>query len=278
MRVHAIQTGTVAVRRAQIAGRGPFPLRAVNTLLDPVWTTPLPILCWLIEHPEGLIVVDTGETAQATQDGWFPRWHPSFSRGLREWVAPEEEVGPQLRRLGVDPGDVRWVVLTHLHTDHAGGLGYFPRSEVVVGGVEHRRAAGRLGQVAGYLPQHWPSWFSPTLVEFSDAPPYGPVARSRPLTAAGDVILLSTPGHTRGHLSVAVDTGDHHVVLAGDTSYTERLLLDGIADGVTDAPGTARRTMAQLRALTASRPTVYLPSHDPESRERLAAMRPVAPV
>ena len=69
MKVHAISTGTVAVHERQREGSGPGPLRPVNTLLDRHWTDPLPIYVWVIEHPEGLIVVDTGETARIAEPG-----------------------------------------------------------------------------------------------------------------------------------------------------------------------------------------------------------------
>ena len=268
MRIHAIQTGTVAVKQRQRRGSGPGPLRVVSSLLDRSWTDPLPILAWVIEHPEGLIVVDTGETARALEPGYFTGWNPYFRFGVREWVEPEEEIGPQLRRLGHEPDDVRWVVLTHLHTDHAGGLAHFPRSEILVSGTELDSAGGVMGKARGYLPQHWPEWFQPTRVEF-EPEPFGPFPTSFPLTEAGDVILVPTPGHTRGHLSVAVRHGGRLIFVAGDTSYTERLMLDGVADGVTDRPGIARRTLQLIRELAESEPTVYLPSHDPASVARL---------
>lgn len=64
MRIHAIQTGTVAVKTHQLSGRGRGTLRPIITLLDTTWTEPVPIYAWVIEHTEGLIVVDTGETAR----------------------------------------------------------------------------------------------------------------------------------------------------------------------------------------------------------------------
>ena len=69
MRIHAIQTGTVQVKEAQRAGSGSGVPRFLNTLRDPTWTTPLPIYCWIVEHPEGLIVVDTGETSRVMERG-----------------------------------------------------------------------------------------------------------------------------------------------------------------------------------------------------------------
>jgi hypothetical protein len=65
MKIHAIQTGTVAVTSAWREGVGQGARRLLHTILDREWTEPLPIYAFAIEHPEGVIVVDTGESARA---------------------------------------------------------------------------------------------------------------------------------------------------------------------------------------------------------------------
>lgn len=274
MRIHALQTGTVQVHERQRAGSGRGVLRFANTLFDRNWTQPLPIWAWVVEHPEGIILVDTGETARAAEPGYFPRWHPYFQLGLREQVRPEQEVGPRLEAQGIRPSDVRWVVLTHMHTDHAGGLAPFRDSEVLVSRTEYLAARGLGGKMRGYLPHRWPRWLDPTLVEFGPDP-FGTFPRTHPLTEAGDVRLLPTPGHTRGHMSVAVDLGDELVVFAGDASYTEANLRDGVVDGVASLGGgedAARDTLARIRALGRDRRMTYLPTHDPGAGRRLASV------
>jgi N-acyl homoserine lactone hydrolase len=270
MKIHAIRTGTVAVKSAQADGGGRRRRSFARVFADRDWTDPLPIFAWLIEHPEGPIVVDTGEIARATEPGYFTPWQPYFRLGVREWVAPDEEIGPQLRRIGVAPEDVRWVVLTHFHTDHAGGLPHFPANEIVTSRRAFAEARGLAGKLRGFLPQHWPDGFAPTLVDFESGP-FGPFAASTRLTTAGDVHLVPTPGHTDGHLSVAVEDGETVIFLAGDASYTERLMLEGRADGVAPKPARAVQTLTRIQRLAADRPTVYLPSHDPDAAARLAA-------
>jgi glyoxylase-like metal-dependent hydrolase (beta-lactamase superfamily II) len=268
MRIHGIQTGTVAIKERQCQGVGHGLRRRLNTLVDKNWTKPLPIYAWVIEHPEGIIVVDSGETTRVTEPGYFPWWHPYYRRNVRAWVEPEEEIGPQLRALGIQLADVRRLVLTHLHTDHAGGLHHFPKVETLVSRTEYRLASGKAGLVRGYLPNRWPSWFAPHLIDFAPQP-FGPFPSSYSLTQAGDVVLVPTMGHTAGHLSVIVHDGSESTFLAGDTSYTQQLLLDGVVDGVSESDEVAQQTIQRIRKYLSSVPTIYLPSHDPESVERL---------
>jgi N-acyl homoserine lactone hydrolase len=268
MDIHAIQTGTVAVRPRQRKGVGRGQARLARTLMDRNWTKPLPIYAWLIEHSDGLIVVDTGETAQVSDPGYFPRWHPYFKLGLKEWVQPEEEIGPKLKALGFSPDDVRWVIMTHLHTDHAGGLAHFPQSEILVYRSEFENATGPMGKVRGFLPHRWPSWFSPRLFELSQES-LGPFPLSLRVTEAGDVTIVATHGHTKGHVSVVLDEGPHSVFFAGDTSYTQALMLERAVDGVAPDQRAAAETLDRIRDFTRRRPVVYLPSHDPHAGQRL---------
>src|SRR3954470_1065374 len=265
---YPITTGLVRVRRPQMESRGTGIARMTNMLLDPEWTEWLPIYAWVIEHDEGIIVVDTGETARVHERGYHPRWHPFYRRAAHFSVPPEEELGPQLRARGIGPRDVQQVVLTHLHTDHAGGLFHVVGSRVWVAGGELERARGLGGRVQGYLPHRWPKWWQPESIRF-DRQESGPFEESMPLTRRGDVRIVPTPGHTPHHVSVVV-CGDPSYLLAGDTSYNQNLLLQRKVDGVSPDPRVSRGTQERILALAHERPLVYLPSHDPEAANRLA--------
>ncbi len=267
MRIHALQTGTVSIKERHRQGKGRGVLRLLNTQRDKNWTEPLPIYAWAIEHPEGIIIIDTGETSRVNQPGYLSerqRNHPL----AHFWIQPEEEIGPLLREVGLSPDDVRWVVLTHMHMDHDGGLAHFPKAEILVARAEYRAASGPFGKLQGYLPQHWPTWFAPRLVDFAPQP-LGPFPASYALTRAEDVLLVPTTGHSTGHLSVILQQEGSSIFFAGDTSYTQHLLFAGALDGVSLKERAARQTMQRIQRYLESVPTVYLPSHDPKAAQRL---------
>lgn len=228
IKIHPIQTGRVQIKTAQRQRKtGGLP----RILLDKAWTEWLPIYAWVVEHPEGIFVVDTGETAHTSEPGYFPHWHPYYRTSVHMDVAPEQEIGPQLREAGINPKDVDKVILTHFHTDHAGGLYHFPESEILVQSNDYDKAQGLTGKLRGYLPHRWPEWFTPTRIPF-EPNAIGPFEQSYSITERGDIVIVPTPGHTPGHVSVIVKANGISYFLAGDTSYNEELLLTREPDGV----------------------------------------------
>jgi len=265
--IQAIRTGLVKLRRPTIERRGTGPARVAHMLFDEEWTEWLPIYAWVIEHEEGIIVVDTGETSRVHERGYFPRWHPFYRCGIRFSVHPEEEIGPQLRARGIAARDVRQIVMTHLHTDHVGGLIHLLGSTIWVARRELQRAKGLWGGTLGYLPHRWPRWWRPEFLHF-DNRPFAAFPQTMALTKRGDVLVVPTPGHTPHHVSVVV-CGSPSYFLAGDTTYNQQLLLADKTDGVTPNEPVSRQTFSRIMALAKQTPLVYLPSHDPQSEERL---------
>lgn len=275
MKIHAIQTGSVKVKLAQLASPQPGPMGVVRVLLDREWSDWLPTYAWAIEHRDGVVVVDTGQAAYLLEEV-RRSLHPFVRTCAVFEMAPELEIGPQLKSLGIGPRDVKQVIATHLHMDHDAGLSHFPQSTIRVAPGEIAAARGWRGQMMGHLPQRWPSWFDPEPLGLTDGP-YGPFAASRRLTADGAIVAVATPGHTPHHVSVIVEEGDVSVVLAGDTSYSEALMLAGKIDGISSNAARAASTLAAIRQFATQRPVVYLPTHDPEAGDRLGR-RQIVPV
>jgi N-acyl homoserine lactone hydrolase len=274
VKVHPISTGSLRVKRRELSPGSSLLPRRASTVLDRRLTERLPIHAWLIEHADGLILVDTGASCDATYRNYLPRWHPYLRAGVDLHVDVGDDIGHQFRRLGVSTDDVQTVVLTHLHVDHAGGPKSFRNARILIAQAELKAAAGLRGQFAGYANHYWPDWFTPEALVFGQPP--GPFKAAASLTPGSEVVAVATPGHTRGHVSVVVERDESpRLFLAGDASATQAAMLRGDVDGVCVDARAARDILARIRRYLAAQPTVYLPSHDPDAARCLAELEVV---
>jgi len=269
-----IKTGTIKIRPSHRAGNKDHPAwrRKLAILTDRHWTEPLPIYTYLIEHSEGLILLDCGETSRA---GFFPWWHPFFRLSVDLNVEPGDEIGPQLRNMGINPTrDLKSLVLSHLHHDHADGLEHFKGTEVIVSDENYQVSQGLHGSLLGAVPSQWPSWFEPVRRQF-DGPAVAGFDATIPLTEDCTVFAVPTPGHMPGHLSVVVRTPELTYLLAGDATYDETLLKQRIVDGPSSNVSASLNTMDRICEFAKHEPTVLLPAHDPGAGTRLIERIPL---
>jgi N-acyl homoserine lactone hydrolase len=258
MKIHALTTGTVQVKRSFLTpGHGAR--RQLNLFLPDAWSDPLPIHCWAIEHDGILRLVDTGETA-AARNVAFARMH----------VASAQELPAAMAAAGLQLDDVSEVVLTHAHGDHMDGLVHV-RGRVLTNEVELRYVAAPFSRVMRrVLRQPLPPGFAPEPFAL-DGGPFGAFPRSRALSDDGRIVAVATPGHTPGHVSViCVDDSGRHVMLAGDATDSLEQLHALRADAIAPKPKVHVATLKTILAHCAQHPTIYLPSHDPDSAARLA--------
>ncbi len=209
VRIRVFSTGRVRGKRGE---------RGVRRYFADDWRDDtLPVNVFLIEHPQGLCLVDTGQTPAAAAKGYFPRWYPFF-RLARFELGPGDEVARQIMEPGFDVRQVRWVVLTHLHTDHVGGLEPFRSADVIVARAEWERAQGLGGRLRGYLPQRWPRGLRPRVVDFT-GPAVGPFPGSYDVASDGRLLLVPLPGHTPGHAALFIrGDPDRSYLCAGDAA------------------------------------------------------------
>lgn len=202
--------------------------------------------------------MDTGETSDV-RDIPFARFQ----------VPPAQELPRVLESAGLSVSDVHEVVLTHMHGDHIDGAVHVNRpAQVHEPDLAYTRTAGaRLMQRLLHQP-------IPTGVRFLafalDDAPFGAFASSRPLSDDGRIVAVPTPGHTVGHISVVcIDDQGRHVMLAGDATDNVEQLRALRPGAVDPKPAVSVESMRTILAHAAQHPTVYLPSHDPESADRL---------
>jgi len=234
----------------------------------------LPIPAFLVEHPgAGPILIDTGfHPSVATDPG------PNMGRLAKALydirMAPEQGVRAQLAARGVDPVDVRVVVMTHLHYDHASGVGEFPRATFLVDPREWEAATAPRGFVRGYHPAHFDLPLDWRAVDHERAgAPHAGFARSVDLFGDGSVRLLSTPGHTLGHQSVLLRLGGGEALLVGDAAYDLRTIAGERMPLLIADERRFLSSLASVRHWVDAHPgALVVPGHDPLAWRALDAV------
>lgn len=213
----------------------------------------LPVYAFLITHPAGgQVLYDTG-------------MHPDdhgrvVSEHYRFRVPPEATIAAQLAAHGVDPAALRVVVLSHIHSDHGGGMALLPNARILVN--RHEEAAAR---AAGGSYRYVDHGHDKQLID-----------GDHDLFGDGSVEILATPGHTCGHQSLRVRRFGCFDVLAGDACYFCRSLARDDADQPSaDDPALYLATKRRLMAMQAGGDFI-VPGHDDAFLTRIPSDSAVA--
>ena len=274
--LHPLLTGRMQVpsswflrSEGRLAGRRAFGIGvAKKDLID------APVPAFLVEHPgAGLILVDTG-------------FHPSVAVNPRQNLGrvalfryrdvqmdPGQAVSAQLRERGRSPGDIRVVVMTHLHGDHASAIAEFPDATFVVSKREWE-AATDAGQRQGYVRRQFDHGFNYRLLDFDapDASSFSGFGRSFDLFGDGSVRTVYTPGHTFGHMSVVLRAKGVEVLVAGDAMYLRETLETGHLPYRVDDEHLFRRSLREIAQYRKETPdALIIPGHDWEAWQALDA-------
>ena len=274
-RVGVISTGSVAIRPEHV---GPTRKSQTNWLLTSrSWTRPLPINVYVFEHERGLVLFDTGQDrASVTDPNYFPHGllGLAYSRLARFEIAEGDTLTRQLQAIGYDIADVTTVILSHLHQDHIGGLGELERAEILVSADEWASLARPRPTMRGLLTHHIDlpglRW---RRIDFS---PLGtselsPFTTGLDLFGDGSMIILPTPGHTPGSISLLVRRpAQLPLLLIGDLSYDNDLMERGGVPGSGDRHEMEASTELVNRLRAALPGLVVLGAHDPSAAGRLS--------
>ncbi|KAL6889967.1 metallo-beta-lactamase superfamily protein [Trichoderma evansii] len=280
-KVQFISTGTVKIRSAmksQPISTLSVAIRRFRSFTDSTWSEPLPIGAFLIDHRDGPILFDTGESTCCNDSGYMSVFNPT------EWLTTvdikhNEGIVEQLRALGTEPCTLQAIVLSHLHSDHVGGLKALvaeaPDVPIFVN-QEHWDDVGDhqfFASLRGYSINNWPINFAPQLLKFEDVP-LGPWKDSCKVTPDGSVVAVKTTGHVAGHISLIVFEKDESqkattYVLTGDATYALDLLDSEEPDGINDNPAAAFQSLQLIKRFAKEMEVVVLPSHDPKTSDLL---------
>lgn len=200
------------------------PQSIIRLHLGKVWLDDMqleiPVHGFLVKHPDGPGLVDTG--------------YGTAIELIKEYRPVMAPIVDRLRQHDVEPGDIRWVINSHLHFDHCGQNAVFPQAPLYVQRQEHNRI-----KQPGYTIAEW--------LEYAGA-------RYELLDGAAEIVpgvrVMTTPGHTPGHQSVLIDTAAGVAIMVGDAAWTVEQFEGGEppVGAMEDVP-TYHATLKQLRAL-----------------------------
>ncbi len=214
-RIHAIQAGGQQLDGGAMFGVVPKTLWERRIPADERNRIPMGMRCLLVEHDDGLVLIDTGSGNKETE-----KFHQIY--GIENAGADgRTNLEDGLRALGFTPNDVSLVINTHLHFDHAGGNTWRTPSGTIEASFPHARYLVQRGEMewathtnertaASYFGANWEPIVAADRFDLVDGEP-----EVRP-----GIQLLRTPGHTPHHQSVKLTSGGETAVFLADVTPT----------------------------------------------------------
>lgn len=272
MKIHVFHTGEV-----HVSPYLPFGGDSCSTLKASGLTTPksqwlwLPVSAYLIEHPKGLILVDTGWHREMSPDGVYDRKAQIKSLGSLQLylvnqgrIAKGQAIDEQLVKMGLRPSDIDYVLLTHLDCDHANGLRLVKQAKHILVSRDEMEGSRKGLTERIRFNKRW--WKGVNLDLFDWNGTEGPVGKSFDLFGDGSIVLVNIPGHSAGLCAVKVKNADgQFVLLFSDGGYARKSWEQMITSGVCQDKKLQRRSLQWIREQSLLPDCIEsLANHDPD--------------
>lgn len=268
LKIHAIPVGRLAIKQAAMETDSPGTWRTLQSFWTKEFADWLPIWAWVIEHPEGIFLIDTGETTDVNDINHFKPigflMNYYFTKQMKFDIKKTDEIDQQLLKIGLQTSSIDKILLTHLHIDHIDGLKHFSNTPVVVNDLEWTTKDGSFPVLyPNILNQATKIALTEKFEEFEAA---------HYITKTKDLIMVQTPGHTSGHCSFILKTDQGMVFFAGDVVYTQGQLFGKVFSATVASYKKSLNTCHKIKAFARKHKIVFLPTHDIKSGLRLQKM------
>jgi len=224
---------------------GAFPSEEKRTL--PWRKRDMPVSCYLVRHGTDYLLWDTGLSAKAIGAA-NPRLR--LSRTIVD----------QLHQIGLEPGAIRFVAVSHYHGDHSGQASAFPGAELLIG-REDWQALHETPPPDGSAPSHFAPW--------ADGKRVRQLRDDLDLFGDGSVVLLRTPGHTPGHLALIVRLRSRTVLLSGDLIGTNEDAVRGEMPHFNTSRAETEASRERFRRIAAREDALIILGHEADDAAKL---------
>jgi N-acyl homoserine lactone hydrolase len=207
---------------------GPFPITGLIPTVpkEKQRDVTIPVSMWVIDHPKGLVVFDTGINAAVTQD-CKSYWQPGLCDFLKPTNKREEMIDAQLKKIGLSTDKVKVVITSHTHLDHVGNIKMFPNAIHVLQKKELYQ---------GWFPEKFQGRTGGAFVmadlEGTRDFNFLELDGDYDLYGDGSIIIYSTPGHTLGHQSVKVKLASGKSMIMSQDAIWMQENMDGYPAGL----------------------------------------------
>lgn len=216
---------------------------------DRLW---LPVSAYLIEHPKGIFLVDTGWARDMSPNGAFDKKAQIKSLGsvllyeVNQGRIPHREcIDEQLLTMGIRDTDLDAVLLTHLDCDHANGLKQVKGAKKFLVAADELKFATKMTNRVRYFKNWWKD-IDLTTFEWNDS--QGPVGKSYDLLGDGSIELINIPGHADGLFAVKVKNEEgKFVLLFSDGGYARKSWEQMITSGIAADKQLQKQSLAWIR-------------------------------
>lgn len=225
----------------------------------------IPVGFYVVKHAKGNVLFDTGNNDNLITD---PNWWPEGLRGLKPAMTPEVALDFQLKKIGLTPDDIKYVVVSHMHLDHGGNMSKFPNSTIVVQKSEIQNAfwpepgTGGPYVLGDFLPLRAANSTYPNAQKM--------IQLNGDLDVFGDgtIIVKRWVGHTAGSQMMTVKLKNSGLtILTGDNVYFRENVEKSIAPNLVLAydPAGIYRAYEWIRMMMATQKADYFTAHDPDA-------------
>lgn len=239
IKIHIFHTGMVRTSPYLPYGNGCGLIKASGITTPKSKWIWMPVSTYLIEHPKGLILVDTGWDRSMSPNGAYDKKAQISSLGSfilyninQGFVESGASVDEQLNAMGIKPSDLDYVLLTHLDCDHANGLPLVKDAKHILVSNDEINMLKKQSPIIKIRFQD--KWWRNTKIEgFDYNDVEGPFGKAYDLFGDGSIKMINIPGHSDGLCAVKIKNSDgKYVLLFSDGGYGEKSWRDLITSGI----------------------------------------------